>query len=51
MDSKIVKNDALLDIIENSDNRYLDLEDDEKIDIVAKRILNKYRSAFEELAK
>ena len=29
----------------------LDLSDDEKIDIVAKRILNKYLEAFKELAK
>ena len=36
--------------IENSD-RLLDLTDDEKIDIVAKRILNKYIGAFKELAK
>lgn len=28
-----------------------DLTDDEKIDVVAARILNRYRSAFEELAK
>ena len=29
----------------------LELTDDEKIDIVAARILNRYRPAFEELAK
>ena len=29
----------------------LDLTDDEKIDIVAKRILKKYLPAFKELAK
>ena len=29
----------------------LDLTDDEKIDVVAAQILNRYRSAFEELAK
>lgn len=28
-----------------------DLTDDEKIDIVAKRVLNKYLGAFNELAK
>lgn len=28
-----------------------DLTDDEKIDVAAARILNRYRSAFEELAK
>ncbi len=36
--------------MENSD-RLLDLTEDEKIDIVAKRILNKYMGAFKELAK
>ena len=36
--------------MENS-NRLLDLTEDEKIDIVAKRILNKYIGAFKELAK
>lgn len=30
---------------------YLELSDDEKIDIVAKRILKKYHAAFEALAK
>ena len=30
---------------------YFELTDDEKIDVVARRILNRYRSAFEELAK
>ena len=29
----------------------LELTDDEKIDIVAARVLKKYRKAFEELAK
>ena len=33
------------------DNPALDLSDDEKIDVVAKRILEKHRKAFEELAK
>lgn len=36
--------------MENSD-LLLDLTDDEKIDIVARRILNKYIGAFRELAK
>ena len=36
--------------MENSD-RLLDLTEDERIDIVAKRILNKYIGAFKELAK
>ena len=38
----------LVDIAENT---ILDLTDDEKIDIVAKRILKKYHKAFEELVK
>lgn len=29
----------------------IEMTDDEKIDFVAQRILNKYRAAFEELAK
>ena len=36
--------------MENSDH-LLDLTDDEKIDVVAKRILHKYIGAFRELAK
>lgn len=36
--------------MENSD-RILDLTDDEKIDVVAKRILHKHIGAFRELAK
>ena len=36
--------------MENS-SLFLDLTDDEKIDIIAKRVLNKYLGAFKELAK
>ena len=36
--------------LENSE-RILDLTEDERIDVVAKRILNKYIDAFKELAK
>ena len=36
--------------LENSE-RILDLTDDERIDVVTKRILNKYIDAFKELAK
>ena len=32
-------------------NRLLDLTDDEKIDIIARRVLNRYIGAFKELAK
>ena len=38
-------------VIDLDDSPVLELTDDEKIDIVAARILKKYRSAFEELAK
>ena len=38
-------------VINLADNPLLDLTDDEKIDIVAKRILTKHKTAFEELAK
>lgn len=34
-----------------SENNVLELTDDEKIDVVAARILKKYLPAFEELAK
>ena len=38
-------------LTENLKTETLNLSDDEKIDIVAKRILEKHRKAFEELAK
>ena len=38
----------LVDLEQDND---LELTDDEKIDIVAKRLLNEYRAAFLELAK
>lgn len=45
MDKKLEK----LEKIEQEELKHL--TDDEKIDFVAKKILNKYRRAFEELAK
>ncbi len=38
-------------IVALENNPIIDLSDDEKIDIVAKRVLKKYHKAFEELAK
>ena len=38
-------------LIDMEHSPVLELTDDEKIDIVAARILNKFRPAFEELAK
>ena len=38
-------------VVDLENNPLLDLTNDEKIDIVAKRILAKHRAAFEELAK
>ena len=38
-------------LIDLEESPLLELTDDEKIDIVAARILNRYRPAFEELAK
>lgn len=38
-------------LIDMEKTPYFDLTDDEKIDIVAARILKKYHAAFEELAK
>ena len=48
----IFKNNRPKYLLVDMDNEsFLDLSDDEKIDVVAKRILNKYHSAFEALAK
>ena len=38
-------------LVSIEDGQALALTDDEKIDVIAKRILNKHRKAFEELAK
>mgnify|MGYP002353407677 FL=1 len=38
-------------VIDLAQETHLDLTDDEKIEITAKRILQKHRKAFEELAK
>ena len=38
-------------VLDINSSPYLDLTDDEKIDIVARRVLERYRPAFEELAK
>ncbi len=38
-------------LVNLDENPVLELTDDEKIDIVAKRVLDRHRKAFEELAK
>lgn len=38
-------------LIDMDSTPYFDMTDDEKIDVIAARILKKYRPAFEELAK
>ncbi len=38
-------------LVDLESNPLIDLTDDEKIEVVAHRVLEKYRSAFEELAK
>lgn len=38
-------------IVDLHQNPLIDLTDDEKIDIVSKRVLDKYKEAFSELAK
>lgn len=38
-------------LIDMESTPYFDMTDDEKIDVMARRVLNKYRGAFEELAK
>ena len=38
-------------LIDMESTPYFEMTDDEKIDVIARRVLNKYRPAFEELAK
>lgn len=38
-------------LVDLESSPYFDMTDDEKIDVVAARILKKYKPAFEELAK
>ena len=38
-------------LIDMESTPYFDMTDEEKIDVIARRVLNKYRPAFEELAK
>ena len=38
-------------LIDMESTPYFEMTDDEKIDDIARRVLNKYRPAFEELAK
>ena len=38
-------------LIDVDSNSYFDITDDEKIDVAAKRIMNRFKPAFEELSK
>ena len=38
-------------LIDVDSNSYFDITDDEKIDVAAKRIMNRFKPALEELAK
>ena len=38
-------------LIDVDSSSYFDITDDEKIDVAAKRIMNRFKPAFEELAK
>ncbi len=38
-------------LIDLDSNSYFDITDDEKIDVAAKRIMTRFKPAFEELAK
>ena len=38
-------------LIDVDSNLHFDITDDEKIDVAAKRIMNRFKPAFEELAK
>lgn len=48
----IFKNNRPRDVVVNlADGNYLDLTEDERIDIVARRIMRRHKAAFMELAK
>ncbi len=50
--SVILKNNRPKYLLVDLDSgEYLDLTDDERIDIVAKRVMNRHKAAFLELAK
>ena len=38
-------------LIDVDSNSYFDITDDEKIDVAARRVMNRFKAAFEELAK
>ena len=38
-------------LVDIDSNSYFDITDDEKIDVAAKRIMSRFKPAFEELAK
>ena len=38
-------------LIDVDSNAFFDMSDDEKIDVAARRIMNRFKPAFEELAK
>ena len=38
-------------LVDMENSSYFDVTDDEKIDIIAARVLKRYKSAFEELSK
>ncbi len=38
-------------LIDVESNSYFNITDDEKIDVAAKRVMNRFKPAFEELAK
>ena len=38
-------------LIDVDSNEYFELTDDEKIDVAAKRVMNRFKPAFEELSK
>ena len=47
----VLKNNKPKYIITSIDNKSLDLTDDEKLEVIAKRILREHQHAFKELAK
>lgn len=47
----VLKNNKPRYIITSIDNQFLELTDDEKLEVVARRILREHEYAFKELAK
>ena len=49
--AKVAENNGQAVIFKNNKPKFLLITDDEKIDVAAKRIMNRFKPAFKELAK